>query len=211
MERVVIAGHSFVRRLEYDGVTLGLRTAEEEYHGYLGLERLNCIAQLLHEREEFMDQIDALQVLVLIMGTNDIIHHCDATPETIAEGLVEVAVACLNRGAQRIILVEAFPRFGPAVSTGHALEFVRATGLVEVPDLEVEFAKRVERFNGRLEEAAGVTQGLTFLRVKGLHFCTEASLQTDGLHLNALGVQRLRAALRKAVVVDLQRAQGMVL
>ncbi len=64
MERVVIAGHSFVRRLENDGVTLGLRTAEEEYHGYLDMERLNCIAQLLHDKEIFIEQIEFIKPMI---------------------------------------------------------------------------------------------------------------------------------------------------
>ncbi len=81
-------------------------------------------------------------------------------------------------------------------------------GLTDLAELEIAFEGRVVQFNKKLKESAEVTQGITFLPIKGWHFDTSASLQVDGLHLNDAGTERLRVALRKAVLVDLHRCRS---
>ncbi len=119
-----------------------------------------------------------------------------------------MATFFLSNGVENVNLVEVFPRFGRAVSKGHARNFVWSTGLSEVNELEGEFARRMGIFNTHLEESAGVTQGLHYLKVQGFHFDEAANFRPGGLHLNSHGRERLRLAIRKTTIVQLLRCHG---
>ncbi len=90
-------------------------------------------------KERFLTQIGTPQVLVLLLGTNDLIQNCRREPEFF-----------LDQGVQRIILVESLPRYGGAVMKGKASKFACETGLTTMEDLEIEFCMRRVKFNRRL-------------------------------------------------------------
>ncbi len=173
--------------------------------GHLHGEPINLINQAVFHKQCLREEIGVPPVVVLMLGTNDLCQDVLRRPEEVARDLISLAMFFRNEGVARVMVVEVLPRFGR--NAFRRLDpFTWIPGLYTIPDLEREFQLRVARFNKQLREAVWVNQGLTYLNLTGLHKHIRRWLP-DGLHLCPHGRNKLRKALRKAVIVDLLRSR----
>ena len=206
MQRVLVLGHSFIRRMERVSMDFKFQIAKVRYCGYIGSTPLNLIDQALNNFHKMVYRFSLPHVVVIVLGTNDVCSLYKLPPWELADKLIKLATKFRNCGVQEVMLVECLPRFGRK-SFRRSCPFAGNPAVCAVSDMERVFAQRMEGFNNRLQEQCKATPGITLVRLKGLHLEVRAQLE-DGLHLSATGREKLRKAIRKEVIVALLRCSN---
>ncbi len=200
MEKVVIIGHSYVRRLARTNFSMGFsekNRTEVVLKGWIGNFRIALIKHVEGAVDWFL--LDGTpDLVILILGTNDLVSDHATSAVDLATRLVEVGKRFLRKGVPWVAIVEVLPRYG-----------IQAFGRVPWMATDIAqdwfFARMVE-FNARLKQLAKCEPGIAYLRLKGLHTYVKQFLE-DGLHLSLEGRKRFVKALRKGAVVELKKAK----
>ncbi len=206
MERVVVIGNSFVRRMERVNLNFQFQKARVRYCGYIDSPPINFISQAQDNFSRMMYRFTLPQVVVLILGTNDICSEFKKCPWELADALVKLAQKLLNCGVKQVLMVEVLPRYGRK-SFRRSCPFAANPNCCAVGDMERVFFERMKAFNARVQDVCRTTPGMSFVKLKGLHLDVKAHLE-DGLHLSITGRAKLRKAIRKDAIVALQRCMG---
>ncbi len=207
---VLLIGHSFVRRMERQGMDFGLdRTRSEvDFCGYVHGRPLNLIEQLIAFLPTFHVDYRIPDVVIFLLGSNDLASHPSYSPMGLALQLCAIGRWFRRRGVTRIIFTEVLPRFGfGAFRPCPQFLWQAHIGVVTIQDAERLFMRRAIAFNATLKAFCRVSEGCSFLKLQGLHVGVQSLLE-DGLHLSVLGRRRLRASLRRAMIVDLHRCEA---
>ena len=177
--RVLVLGHSFVRRLREHLDRLatppfGLRPAGHLVRlvGLGGLQFPCLLRQLWAVCEPGYD------LVLLDFGTNDLAAGCSA--ELRADRVVAVAETMLAiYGVKRVVVLEVFPR---------------ADGRYRCPP---EFNSEARHFNILIRERLAFSNQIHFHQHKGMVTNWQQYL-VDGVHLNGFGMSKYSASVRRA-------------
>ncbi len=165
---------------------------------------LNLIKEMVWYLEPIMKKVGQVDIVYLLLGSNDLAWHQKESPEDIADWLYTLAHKLMKQyGVKRVVFLECLLRFGIR-SFRQAIHFITQEGLRTDKDVEELYAKRVHRFNERLKVWVKFDQRCSFIPMKGLHQEMRAKLY-DGIHLDRWGRDRLRAELRRSVIVETLR------
>ena len=179
--RVLVLGHSFVRRLREHLDRLatppfGLRPAGHLVRlvGLGGLQFPRLLRQLRAVCEPGYD------LVLLDFGTNDLAAGCSA--ELLADRVMAVAETMLDSyGVKRVVVFEVFPR---------------ADGRYRCPP---EFNAEARRFNILIRERLASSNQIHFHHHKGMVTNWQQYL-VDGVHLNSLGMSKYSTSVRRAIL-----------
>ena len=200
MERVLIIGHSYVRRLARTNFDIGftdIGRTEVDLQGWVGQYPINLLQHVDGAVDWFL--LNGIpDLLILVLGSNDIVSEHWTTGEDLANKTVRLARRFLEKGVPRVAITEVLPRYGPRA-------------LSRLPWMSTEraqewFYHRMLGYNTKIKWHAKHTAGIAFLRLQGLHTFVSDYLE-DGLHLSAEGRQLFVKALRKSCVVELKRGR----
>ncbi len=203
MRHVLIIGHSFVRRMIRNGTMFGLDESRSVVHfcGFLGSRPLNLISQLARQIDWVISTYGLPDVVVFLLGSNDLLNDYSVPPTTLAWRLISIAAEFRRRGTTQVLFTEVLPRYGtPAFR--QAPQFFWTPGVSTVKDAERAFYARAYHFNLALNAYARFKSAYTFVRWKGLHLALKNHLE-DGLHLTYSGRLRMAATLRRVLIVAL--------
>ncbi len=213
-QEVLLLGHSFVRHLKSfmrrsQVFNMTLDPASISMHVYGGLDRFDKI-NLIHEARsrvvQILGDLPAIDVAILILGSNDLSSDVERNPKKIANSLVELAQVLLDNGVKRVAMVQCLPRYGWAAFK----RFCTLDAEEEVwtlDDLEQMFEDRVRQFNKQLKERAEATPGMDFICLKGLRREVREKF-ADGLHLDSEGQRSLMRTLRRETIYNCRKALG---
>ncbi len=212
-EHVLLMGHSFVRRLQRDGVQENdLRLYKSkvswvgQYPSPLGYMPLNLISDVVKNFHEIMLFQGDVDVVYLFLGTNDLVWFWEETPEEIADWLYALARKFFSHySVKRVVFMECLLRFGNR-SFGRARYALYDQNICSLYQIEGWFAARMHAFNNRLKYWARFDKRCAFEAMKGFKANTEDWL-IDGLHLDWRGRDKLRALLRRSIIVESCRSR----
>ncbi len=209
MTRICLVGHSFVRRIERQGLDfeIDLSRTTVEYCGYVFGRPLNLIEDLNAFIPQFLQHYALPDVVILFMGTNDLGAHPTYSTMGMALQLAAIGKWFLKKGVQRVIFTEVLPRYGfQAFRPCPQFLWQANLGVVTIQDAERLFARRARAFNAVLKLFCKANPQCVFLRWRGLHGRIQTQL-VDGIHLTREGMKKLRKALKRTMIVNLQRCE----
>ncbi len=209
----MILGHSFIRRLQQDGEyenDLKLYRSKITWIGHtpspLGYQPLNLISDVVKNFHEIMMFQGNVDIIYLFLGTNDLVWFWEETPEEVADWAYALARKFFQHyGVKRVVFAECLMRFGNRCF-GRAKYALRSANLRSLYQIELWFAKRMHAFNNRLRFWAGYDRRCSFEPMKGFKRNTQDWL-IDGLHLDWHGRDKLRALLRRSIIVECYRSR----
>ncbi len=212
-EHVLLMGHSFIRRLQRDGEDfndLNLRKSKISWVGHtpspLGYLPLNLVSDIIKNFHEIMLFQGEVDVVYLFIGTNDLVWFWEETPEEVADWVYALARKLFNLyGVKRVVFMECLMRFGNR-SFGRAKYALRSANIRSLYQVEEWFAARMHAFNNRLKYWARSDSRCYFEAMKGFKRDTQDWL-IDGLHLDWKGRDKLRALLRRSIIVQSYKAR----
>ncbi len=109
-ERIVIVGHSFVRRLmcTFYNLSFPENRTEVQMCGYVRRKPNALISDLEGEDLEWiLSNYGMADLYILVIGTNNLASRMDFTCNDLADRVKEISLALLH-----VAIVEVLPRFG---------------------------------------------------------------------------------------------------
>ncbi len=198
-ERIVIVGHSFVRRLmrTFYNLSFPENRTEVQMCGYVGRKPIALISDLEGEDLEWIvNSYGMADLYILVIGTNDLASRMDLTCNDLADRVKDIALKLLQAGIKHVAIVEVLPRFGENA-------FRRANHV----DAQQMFIYRMLSFNTKIKYWEKQHLHISYLPLKGLHKFVVRFL-LDGLHLSLEGMKIFKRELRKGATVNLLRSKG---
>lgn len=177
--RVLIVGHSFVRRL---GDFLDWKEVEVRGHRVTFCGKGGATVATLRAKLDRMNVANFCMVYVEI-GTNDL---CSKSGSIVASNVWALVAYLRTHGAAQVIFGEVLFR---------SKEFRGG------PSLE-EFRERVEEVNRKMKEWMGEREDVVFWRHRRLH---SLSLLQDGVHFDHHGMQRYWRSVRGAIITNMHK------
>ncbi len=147
---VLFIGHSFVRRLESSKIDIGIDLSRSyiEYCGFVDSKPLNFIEQLVQFLPNFRKMYLIPDVVVLMLGTNDLGSFPQESPMGLALRLAAVGKWFVKKGAKRVIFTEVIPRLGDSAFRPCPQFLQRVDGTtMTTTEAEEKFLARADEFN----------------------------------------------------------------
>ncbi len=119
-QQVLLLGHSYVRHLrtimgQYNCGNLDLHESSIQVHCVSGLSPRDKI-NLIHEAEahvgQILDSLPDIDVVVIILGSNDLCSFMDKSATRIANELIDLGQTLLCHGVKCVAFAACLPRFG---------------------------------------------------------------------------------------------------
>ena len=209
VHKVLIVGHSFVRRLRRycrHPIRRHLRLSRAthrirmigEYQG----RKIQFIRDIARAANAMMARYPRPSVVILDIGSNDLM-SVNRSPEGLAVDLVQLAVRLLNLGAKRVVMTKIIPRLGGAAVD----QFSPVAQYLPISFSEQRFFLLMNRFNRTLDDFVGVDGRLEVITHRGFRGRLWDVL-ADGLHYNIRGMRRYFNSMRRQVVLQCNKAQG---
>ncbi len=198
-------GHSFVRRMFYDGFQknqMELDFTRVVWKGWNRNQPINLIKDVSCNIAEIMDDVGEIDVMFLFLGSNDLITFEFHTPETVADWLFNLAKKLLDQGVKRVCFTECLPRFG---ARGICRKGTYWGVVNSIDQDEIYFADRVVKFNNRLKFWVEEECRMGFQPLFGFREDIR-NLLYDGIHLDGSAREKLRVVLQRAVLVESHKA-----
>ncbi len=206
MQHVLLIGHSFLRRLELpeDGFGMDASRTVISWCEYIRTTPINVMDQLEGDLDVIRTNFVRPDVVILVMGTNDICAKPLASPVDLAWKLIKFGKALLRLGVQRVVLTEVLPRYGPRAFR-QCPQFFWFSGVSTYRDASKVFDLRRKIFNRTLKNWAKRCPGFVFIKWRGLHHRVYRYM--DGLHLNRWGMKKMAKTLRRTMIRELAKCQ----
>ncbi len=207
MKSVLIVGNSHVRRMMHSTASMNLDSSRSSisYCGFIGPKALNLLEELWNSLEWVLETYGVPDVVVIIMGSNDLCHNNRLFPVDYSCQVLAIAQEFRAMGTSQVLIAEALPRYGVQAFSA-CPQFFLTPGINSLADAERELLANVNKSNSWVKIGCKVP-GLNFITFKGLHQAFKLHLE-DGLHLTALGRRKMRNSLRRDIVVALLRCRG---
>ncbi len=205
MKTVLIIGHSFVRRMIQHNMDFSLDTTRASITlcGHIANRPLVTIEQLWNDFQWVLNNYGVPDVAVIFLGSNDLCNRL--RPVDYSCQIVAVAQEFKSMGTKQVLFPEVLPRYG--LNAFNACpQFLTTFDIVSEKDAEKIYYHRVLKFNRYVKLSCAVP-GFRFVRMRGLHRGLRAYLD-DGIHLSAKGRKKMRASLRREIIVALLRCSG---
>ncbi len=204
---VLLMGHSFVRRLGKQRLDIGidLERSFVEYCGQINNQPLNFIEELVKFLPNFRQEYLIPDVLVLMLGSNDLCSFPYESAMGLGLRLAAVGKWFLKNGVKRIVFTEVLPRLGDRAFRP-CPQFLRHQDgrMKTIGEAEEEFTMRASEFNCIVWFFCKANGECSLLKWRGLHRRMRSQL-IDGIHLSGQGMEKLRRSLKRALIVNLQR------
>ncbi len=200
-------GHSFLRRL----LTIN---KEENFLLDRAKTTVNCVTHAPGDRSAKFNLIKDVyrvtaemvvkhgfpEVMCFMLGSNDIVERYNEPVTKILADLMMLGNKWIEIGTRRVVFVEVLPRLGRFAYGRHQPRSLPMDKQEEV------FDERRKTFNKYLQSWIRAHDEMDYLELNGLHEDITQRLY-DGLHLDRVGRHKLRKAMKKRLVFNLDKAK----
>ncbi len=175
-------------------------STEVAFCGYARHSPLNLIEQIPRNLYWIIQVFGCPDIVVLMMGSNDLVYEFSRSPTELADDLVNVCFMLYVCGVKKVLVPECLPRFEQRGFTRGGFRWLRPP--FSITTLDRRMMGRSRQFNARLQFALANHQPFSFVALKGLRRDPRHML-IDGIHLSMTGMRRLRHVLRRELIVAL--------
>ena len=186
--KVLIVGHSFVRRLANYALSIGEMNMRLN-KGDCAVSFIGRGGMTVPKLRQKIDEIVSRRpyVLFIEIGTNDV---SGRDPLRLADEVFELARSLVARGVRRVVISQMFFR---NLNIGRRDVRVAA-----------DFNERVVAYNSRMRELTRSTNNVELWRHRGMWAIWE-NIIVDGVHFSGEGNRRYFSSVRGALVAAMNR------
>jgi len=208
---VVVAGHSFVRRLQDYTFNmpfqrnLGLfnHTQEVKFllENTLG-DRLRTLPDLATDPRAIFQCFNTVDIVVVDLGCNDLNAHEEVNPRFLADYVVDVAECLVAHGAKSVIIAEMMYRSGRGAICRNMSPYSNTARAEEA------FNARVEEYNAHVKVLTINKWNISFLHQKGMVLKWREGLDPDGVHLTTQAMVHYASNMGRAIIRTTRKILG---
>ncbi len=112
-KHVLFLGHSYVRRMDNVNMCFNLDTdlVDVSFCGHVRATPLNLMRQIVENFDWILEEYGGPDILVLFIGSNDLVFEFDRTPSHLANLLLVICHMFYVRGVKRVLVPGCLPRY----------------------------------------------------------------------------------------------------